>query len=134
MKRTIVQTAGAPAALGPYSQGVLVEGGRTLYIAGQVPIDPQTGNLVGDGDIRVQTERVLENIGAILQEAAMGFQDLVKVGIFLANLDDFADVNEIYGRRFSDTPPARTTVQIAGFPMGFLIEMDAIAVASAKLK
>ena len=74
MKRTIVKTAGAPAALGPYSQGVLVEGGRTLYIAGQVPIDPPTGNVMGKGDIRTQTERVLDNIGAILQEARMGFQ------------------------------------------------------------
>lgn len=129
MKRTIVKTTGAPAALGPYSQGVLVEGGRTLYIAGQVPIDPQTGKMVGDGDIQVQTERVLDNIGAILQEAGMGFKDLVKVGIFLTNFDDFAKVNEIYGGRFSESPPARTTVQIARFPMGFLIEIDAIAVA-----
>ena len=129
MKRTIVQTTSAPAALGPYSQGVLVEGGRTLYIAGQVPIDPQTGNLVGHGDIRVQTERVLDNIGAILEGAGMVFQDLVEVGIFLTNFDDFGEVNEIYGRRFSDTPPARTTVQITRFPMGFLIQVDAIAVA-----
>jgi 2-iminobutanoate/2-iminopropanoate deaminase len=129
MKKTIVQTTGAPAALGPYSQGVLVEGGRTLYVAGQLPIDPQTGGLVGDGDIRVQTERVLDNIGAILQEAAMGFDKLVKVGIFLADFDDFGDVNEIYGRRFSENPPARTTVQTASFPKGFLIEIDAIAVA-----
>ena len=129
MKKTIVQTAGAPAALGPYSQGVLVEGSRTLYIAGQVPIDPQTGSLVGDGDIRIQTERVLDSMDAILQAAGMGFQDLVKVGIFLTNFDDFAAVNEIYGKRFGDAPPARTTVQIARFPMGFLIEMDAIAVA-----
>ncbi len=129
MNRTIVKTAGAPAPLGPYSQGVLVEGGRTLYIAGQLPIDPQTGSLVGDGDIRIQTERVLDNIGAILQEAGMGFNDLVKIGIFLANFDDFGDVNEIYGRRFTDSPPARTTVQIASFPMGFLIEIDAIAAA-----
>ena len=129
MKRTIVTTASAPAPLAPYSQGVLVEGGRTLYIAGQLPIDPQTGSLVGDGDIRVQTERVLDNIGAILQEAGMGFDELVKVGIFLANFDDFGDVNEIYARRFSTSPPARTTVLIAGFPMGFLIEIDAIAVA-----
>jgi len=128
MKKTIVQTAGAPAALGPYSQGVLVEGARTLYIAGQVPIDPQTGSLVGDGDIRIQTERVLDSMGAILQAAGMGFQDLVKVDIFLTNFDDFAAVNEIYGKRFGDGPPARTTVQIARFPMGFLIEMDAIAV------
>ena len=67
MKKTIVQTTGAPAALGPYSQGVMVEGGRTLYIAGQVPLDPQTGKLVGDGDIEAQTERVLDNIDAILQ-------------------------------------------------------------------
>jgi 2-iminobutanoate/2-iminopropanoate deaminase len=129
MKKTIVKTAGAPAPLGPYSQGILVEGGRTLYIAGQLPIDPQTGSLVGDGDIRVQTERVLDNIGAILKEAGMGFNDLVKVGIFLADFDDFGDVNEIYGTRFSESPPARTTVQIARFPMGFLLEIDAIAVA-----
>jgi 2-iminobutanoate/2-iminopropanoate deaminase len=129
MKKTIVQTAGAPAALGPYSQGVLVEGSRTLYMAGQVPIDPQTGSLVGDGDIRIQTERVLDSMDAILQAAGMGFQDLVKVGIFLTNFDDFAAVNEIYGKRFGDAPPARTTVQIARFPMGFLIEIDAIAVA-----
>jgi 2-iminobutanoate/2-iminopropanoate deaminase len=129
MKRTIVKTNSAPAALGPYSQGVLVEGGRTLYVAGQVPIDPQTGDVVGEGDIRVQTERVLDNIGAILQEAGMGFQNLVKVGIFLANFDHFAEVNEIYGSRFSDAPPARTTVEIARFPRGFLIEIDAIAVA-----
>jgi 2-iminobutanoate/2-iminopropanoate deaminase len=129
MKKTIVQTAGAPAALGPYSQGVLVEGARMLYIAGQVPIDPQTGSLVGDGDIRIQTERVLDSMGAILQAAGMGFQDLVKVGVFLTNFDDFAAVNQIYGKRFGDAPPARTTVQIARFPMGFLIEMDGIAVA-----
>jgi len=129
MKRTIVHTNSAPAALGPYSQGVLVEGGRTLYVAGQVPIDPQTGDVVGEGDIGVQTERVLDNIGAILQEAGMGFQNLVKVGIFLADFDHFAEVNEIYGSRFSDAPPARTTVEIARFPRGFLLEIDAIAVA-----
>ena len=129
MKRTIVTTADAPAPLAPYSQGVLVEGGRTLYIAGQLPIDPQTGSLVGDGDIRVQTERVMDNIGAILQEGGMGFNDLVKVGIFLADFDDFGVVNEVYGSRFSNSPPARTTVQAANFPMGFLIEIDAIAVA-----
>jgi 2-iminobutanoate/2-iminopropanoate deaminase len=120
MKRTIVTTADAPAPLAP---------GRTLYIAGQLPIDPQTGSLVGDGDIRVQTERVMDNIGAILQEGGMGFNDLVKVGIFLANFDDFGVVNEVYGSRFSNSPPARTTVQAANFPMGFLIEIDAIAVA-----
>ena len=84
---------------------------------------------MGDGDIRIQTERVLDSMDAILQAAGMRFQDLVKVGIFLTNFDDFAAVNEVYGKCFGDAPPARTTVQIARFPMGFLIEMDAIAVA-----
>jgi 2-iminobutanoate/2-iminopropanoate deaminase len=129
MKKTIVSTVGAPAPLGPYSQGILVQGGNTLYISGQVPVDPQTGKLVGDGDIRIQTERVLDSIGAILQEAGMGFHNLVKVGVFITKFDDFAEVNEIYGRRFSNTPPARTTVQIVRFPMGFLVEIDAIAAA-----
>ena len=129
MKRTIVETTGAPAPLGPYSQGILVEGGRTLYIAGQVPIDPQTGNLSGEGDIRAQTERVLDNVEAILREAGMGFNDLVKVSIFLASFDDFGNVNELYEKRFSNSPPARTTVEITRFPKGFLLEIDAIAVA-----
>ncbi len=119
MKKTIVQTAGAPAALGPYSQGVLVEGARTLYIAGQVPIDPQTGSLVGDGDIRIQTERVLDSMGAILQAAGLGFQDLVKVGIFLTNFDDFAAVNEIYGKRFGDAPRREPRCRLPGFQWGF---------------
>jgi len=129
MKRTIVETTGAPAPLGPYSQGILVEGGRTLYIAGQVPIDPQTGNLSGEGDIRAQTERVLDNVEAILREAGMGFNDLVKVSIFLASFDDFGNVNELYEKRFNNSPPARTTVEITRFPKGFLLEIDAIAVA-----
>ena len=129
MRKIIVKANDAPAALGPYSQGVLVEGGRTLYIAGQVPVDPDTGEVTGKGDIRVQTERVLDNVEAILREAGMGFQDLVKVGIFLADFDNFAAVNEIYARRFSDAPPARSAVEIARFPMGFMIEIDAIAVA-----
>jgi len=129
MKKTIVSTVGASAPLGPYSQGVLVEGGRTLYISGQIPVDPQTGKLAGDGDIRIQTERVLDNIEAILQEVGMSFHNLVKVGIFITNFDDFTEVNEIYGRRFSNAPPARTTVQIVKFPMGFLVEIDSIAVA-----
>ena len=129
MKKAIVQTAAAPAPFGPYSQGVMVEGGRTLYIAGQVPVDPQSGNVVGEGDIRVQTERVLDNLGAILQEAGMGFPNLVKVGIFLADFNPFAEVNEIYAKRFGDAPPVRTTVEIARFPMGFMIEIDGVAVA-----
>lgn len=127
MKKTIVSTAAAPAPLGPYSQGVLVEGGRTLYIAGQVPVDPHSGELVGE-DIHTQTERVLDNVAAILKEADMGFQNLVKVSIFLADCDDFAAVNERYGQRFADSPPVRTTVEIARFPTGFRIEIDGIAV------
>ena len=129
MNKTIVSTTGAPTPLGPYSQGVLVEGGRTLYIAGQVPVDPKSGDLVGDGDIRTQTERVLDNVAAILKEADMDFRNLVKVGIFLADFDDFAAVNALYGQRFGDAPPVRTTVEIARFPMGFKIEIDGVAVA-----
>ena len=129
MARQIVQTPAAPAAIGPYSQAVVVTGGRTLYTSGQIALDPATGNMVGDGDVRAQTERVLDNLAAILSAANMSFADVVRCGIFLADLRDFATVNELYGRRFSQAPPARATVQVAALPKGALVEIDAIAVA-----
>lgn len=129
MHRKIVRTDGAPAPMGPYNQGIVVESSRTLYVAGQVPIDPQTGELHGEGDIAAQTERVLDNIEAILREAGMGFEHLVKVGVFLADFGDAATVNQLYAARFEGEPPVRTTVPVGAFPRGFLIEMDAIAVA-----
>ena len=129
MQKTIIRTDGAPAPMGPYNQGITVDGGRTLYVAGQVPIDPPTGELCGEGDIAAQTEQVLDNIEAILREAGMGFEHLVKVGVFLADFGDAATVNQLYAARFGDELPVRTTVPVGAFPRGFLIEMDAIAIA-----
>jgi 2-iminobutanoate/2-iminopropanoate deaminase len=129
MPRQIVQTPDAPAAIGPYSQAVVVTGGRTLYVSGQIALDPGNGQMVGQGDVRAQTERVLDNLAAILGAASMSFKDVVRCGIFLADLADFAAVNELYARRFNRAHPARATVQVAGLPKGALVEIDAIAVA-----
>ncbi|MCA9695196.1 MAG: RidA family protein [Myxococcales bacterium] len=126
--RETVATAEAPAAIGPYSQGVVVAGGRTLYTSGQIALDPKTGAIVGEGDVRVQTERVLDNLAAVLAAAGMDFARVVRAGIFLADLGDFAVVNELYARRFHSAPPARSTVQVAGLPKGVLVEIDLIAV------
>lgn len=128
MKRETIRTDAAPAAIGPYSQAVAVTGGRTLYTSGQIPLDPRTGEMVGSGDVRAQTEQVLDNLEAVLKAARMTWDHVVRCGIFLADLGDFAVVNEIYGRRFGDAPPARATVQVAGLPKGALVEIDAIAV------
>jgi 2-iminobutanoate/2-iminopropanoate deaminase len=128
MKRETIATQKAPAAIGPYSQAVAVTGGRTLYTSGQIPLDPATGKMVGDGDVRAQTEQVLANLEEVLQAAGMTWDHVVRCGIFLADLGDFAVVNEIYARRFGDAPPARATVQVAGLPKGALVEIDAIAV------
>ena len=126
--RKVIATSEAPAAIGPYSQGVVVEGGRTLYTSGQIALDPATGQVVGGGDVKLQTERVLDNLQAILVAAGMDFGNVVRCGIFLADLQDFGVVNELYGVRFSVVPPARATVQVAGLPKGVLVEIDAIAV------
>ncbi|MBK6917316.1 MAG: RidA family protein [Deltaproteobacteria bacterium] len=126
--RKVIATSEAPAAIGPYSQGVVVEGGRTLYTSGQIALDPATGQVVGGGDVKLQTERVLDNLQAILVAAGMDFGNVVRCGIFLADLQDFGVVNELYGARFSAAPPARATVQVAGLPKGVLVEIDAIAV------
>ncbi len=128
MRRQTIQTREAPAAIGPYSQAVLVEGGRTLYVSGQIPLDPASGAIVGTGDVRAQTEQVLANLAAILGAAGMGFGNIVKAGIFLADLADFGVVNELYGARFVADLPARATIQVAGLPRGVLVEIDAIAV------
>jgi 2-iminobutanoate/2-iminopropanoate deaminase len=128
MKRETIRTDAAPAAIGPYSQAVAVTGGRTLYTSGQIALHPSRGEMVGRGDVAAQTEQVLENLEGVLKAAGMGWENVVRCGIFLADLGDFAVVNEIYGRRFGDAPPARATVQVAGLPKGALVEIDAIAV------
>ena len=123
MKR-IISTEKAPAAIGPYSQGVEVNG--TLYISGQVPIDPETGSLV-EGDITVQTERVMKNIGAILDVAGYSFADVVKSTCLLSDMDNFKAMNSVYATFYPQNPPARAAFAVKGLPLGALIEFDTIA-------
>jgi 2-iminobutanoate/2-iminopropanoate deaminase len=125
--RTVISTPDAPAAIGPYSQGIVVSGGRTLYTAGQIPLDPKTMQIV-EGDVRAQAERVMENLAAVLRAAGMDFNSVVRCGIFLKDMKDFGVVNEVYGRHFGDHRPARSTVAVATLPKDVLVEIDAIAV------
>ena len=127
MPREIIATKDAPRAIGPYSQGVIAAGARLLFCSGQIPLDPASGEMVGAGDVRVQTERVMQNLGAVLAAAGASFRAVVKTTIFLADLQDFGAVNEVYGRYFPDQPPARATVEVAGLPKGALVEIEAIA-------
>ncbi len=120
-----VFTAAAPEPIGPYSQAVL--SGEHLYCSGQIAIDPQTGELIS-GDVSAQTERVLENLEAVLTAAGCTFADVVKTTIFLVDMNDFATVNERYARRFGASRPARSTVAAAGLPKGARIEIDCLAV------
>lgn len=117
-------TSGAPKPIGPYSQAVAA--GGLLFVSGQIPLDPATGNLV-EGSIEEQTEVVLRNIGAILKEAKMGAENVVKTTVFLADLADFPRMNAVYERFLGKEPPARSTIQAAGLPRGVKIEIDAIA-------
>ncbi len=130
MPTQIIATPDAPKAIGPYSQAVLLEraGARTLYCSGQIALDPATGELV-QGDIAVQTERAMRNIEAVLAAARMTFANVVKTTVFLADMADFARMNEIYGRRFTAAPPARSTVQAAALPRGARVEIEVTAVA-----
>ena len=129
--RTAIATKGAPAAIGPYSQGVVAPAGQLVFCSGQIALDPVTGEMVGAGDVRAQTERVLQNLGAVLAAAGASFATVVKTTIFLADLQDFGNVNEVYARYFPSQPPARATVQAAGLPRGALVEIDAIAAVGA---
>jgi len=119
-----VATKHAPTPIGPYSQGVIA--GGLLFVSGQIPIDPATDKLV-EGDIAVQTEQVLKNILAVLKEAKMGPENVVKATVYLADMADFPAVNEVYGRFLGKEPPARSTIQAAALPKGARIEMDVIA-------
>lgn len=120
-----ISTDKAPAAIGPYSQAV--RAGNMLFLSGQIPLDPRTGQMVS-GAIAEQTERVLDNLAAVLAEAGASFSNVVRTTIFLVDLADFAVVNEHYGKRFSGVFPARATVQVAALPRGARVEIDAIAV------
>jgi len=127
MSRRTISTAEAPKAIGPYAQAVVVAATRLVFCSGQIPIDPKTGEMVGAGDVRVQTERVLDNLRAVLEASGSAFDEVVKTTIFLADLRDFAAVNEVYARYFSQMLPARSTIQAAGLPKGALVEIEAIA-------
>ena len=126
MKKPIF-TSEAPAAIGPYSQGM--RSGRFLFCSGQIPLDPKSGEIVS-GDIATQTRRVLDNIGAILRMAGLTFDNVVKTTIFLTNLSDFQTVNETYGSYFKNDPPARSTVQVSALPRGANVEIEVIAAAT----
>jgi 2-iminobutanoate/2-iminopropanoate deaminase len=121
-----VQTDSAPKAIGPYSQAIKANG--LVFASGQIPLDPATMQIV-EGGIREQTERVMNNLSAVLQAAGSSLDRVVKTTVFLADLADFADMNETYGRFFGDAPPARSTVQVSRLPRDVRVEIDLIALA-----
>ena len=125
-RRRRIRTDKAPAAIGPYSQGVLV--GGTLYVSGQIGQNPETGEMVS-GDIQDEAAQVLDNIGAVLHEAGMGFKHVVQVSLFLGKMDDYAPVNEVYSRYFGGALPAREALEAGTLPRGARLEISCIAVA-----
>ena len=124
--KEIISTDAAPAAIGPYSQGV--RAGGFVFLSGQIPLDPATGQMV-DGDIEAQTRRVMMNLEAVLVAAGTSFERVVRATIYLTDLGDFTKVNAIYGEKFPQHPPARATVQVAALPKGARVEIDLVALA-----
>jgi 2-iminobutanoate/2-iminopropanoate deaminase len=124
--REVISTKDAPQAIGPYSQAIRANG--FVFISGQVAIDPATQQVI-NGDIAAQTDRVLKNLSAILKAAGSGLEKVVRSTVFLKDMTDFAAMNEVYGRYFTVTPPARSTVQAARLPKDVLVEIDVIALA-----
>ena len=125
MKKAIA-TDTAPGAIGPYSQGIISRENSFVYTAGQIPIDPATGEM-RNATIEEATEQVLKNVQAVLQAGGATMEDVVKVTVFMADLSEFAAMNEVYGRFFTGTPPARSAVEVAALPKGARIEIEAIA-------
>ncbi len=123
--KKIIFTKNAPAAIGPYSQAVEANG--TLYISGQVPVDPKIGKVV-EGGITEQTEQVMKNIEAILTEAGYTFADVIKSTCLLSDMSNFAAMNDIYGKRYTENPPARAAFAVKGLPLGVLVEIETVAV------
>ncbi len=123
--KKIINTDKAPQAIGPYSQAVEID--NTLYISGQVPIDPATGKVV-EGGINEQTEQVMKNIGAILKEAGYSFSDVIKSTCLLNDMDNFKAMNEVYGKYYPENPPARAAYQVVKLPLGVMVEVETIAV------
>ena len=125
MKKKVIQTEKAPKAIGPYSQAI--QAGGFLFLSGQIPLDPGSGELVR-GDIRQQTQRVLENLKEVLESQNLKMADVVKVTIFLKDMGNFSQVNDVYGSYFPSSPPARSTVEVARLPREAGIEIEAIAI------
>jgi len=128
LPKSIILTANAPAPIGPYSQAVSI--GDLVFLSGQIPLDPATGNLVDD-EIEAATERVLENIRAVLGTVGLGFSQIVKTTVFMRDLSLFPRMNAVYARYFPENPPARSTVQAAALPKGVSVEIEVIAHRSA---
>ncbi len=126
MSKRVIKTEQAPPAIGPYSQAIV--GNGLVFAAGQIPLDPRTGQLV-PGDVRVQTRRVLDNLKAVLEAAGSSMDKVVKTTVFLCTLNDFGAMNEIYGEYFRENPPARATVQVAKLPRDAAVEIEAVALA-----
>ncbi len=124
--RDVIATNKAPQAIGPYSQAIRAAG--LIFTSGQIAIDPATAQVI-DGDVSAQTERVLQNLSAILTNAGSGMEKVVRCTVFLKNMGDFAAMNEVYGRYFKQSPPARSTVEVARLPKDVLVEIDAIVLA-----
>lgn len=124
MERKVINTLKAPSAIGPYSQAIKV--GQMLFTSGQIPIDPATGELVND-DIKKATERVMENLKAILEEAGTSLSNVVKTVIFIKDMNNFSAINEVYGKYFTNNPPARSCVEVARLPKDVQIEIEAVA-------
>jgi 2-iminobutanoate/2-iminopropanoate deaminase len=125
--KEIIATQNAPKAIGPYSQAVKLNG--FVFLSGQIPLDPRSGELV-TGSIQVQTERVLENMKAVLQAAGLSFDHIVKTTVFVKDLADFPHMNEVYGKYFGMNPPARSTVEVSRLPRDARVEIEAIAIES----
>jgi len=124
--RDVISTEDAPQAIGPYSQAMRANG--FVFVSGQVAIDPTTQQVI-DGDVAFQTDRVLKNLVAILKAAGSGLEKVVRSTVFLKNMSDFTAMNQVYGRYFSSTPPARSTVEVSRLPKDVLVEIDVIALA-----
>jgi 2-iminobutanoate/2-iminopropanoate deaminase len=125
--RVVVQSAEAPQAIGPYSQAIRTD--QFVFVSGQIPLDPATGELVG-GDVAAQTRRVLQNVQAVLHEAGSSLGRVVKTTVYLADIADFAAMNEVYGTFFDHEPPARSAFQVAALPKGARVEIEVIALLS----
>jgi len=123
--RSTVTTPLAPAAIGPYSQGILVD--NRLYVSGQIAIDPDTGSMV-EGTLEAETIRVLENIEAVLNAASMGFEKVVRCEVFMTDINDYGEVNEVYARYFNEQPPARQAVEVSALPRNAQVEISCIAI------